>query len=671
MRNFKRASALLLALALTFGLAVPAFAAGEETQRGVLTYTEPIAAQYDDAGLFIDGLAPVKKDGKWGFIDKNGNVAIDFQYDYAWRFNEGYAMVAKAVSFTPSGFSEYITYDFRYYMEAEIGFVDAEGKYTTLINPAASYDNDQRPVPGPLTLTFHDVTIDYGDGDVYTSRFLPEEETWLFHQGVVLFRDVDPESGYPTQRTFKTDGTEVRPEENGYSFGNPTGPMNEGLIPIVSGECGGYMDINGKPFLFEEEEFGPEITTDWGTLRNSRWICSVNTFNQGLALATQAVYDAATHETTYLTGFIDKDYNWVIEPQFNYWYWQDTYRTCQVFGETGLASVAKADRKWGAIDKTGAVVIPFQYEQLGVVGCGLQMFAQDGKYGYLDAETHEAAIPAQYAAASSFSSSLGLAAVYDGKNAFLIDRNGSAVPGADSLDPSTYFIRKDDGSYQTYTPDQYVIVKHNGKYGYGKIDYLPELPSEGDTTAWAYSEVVEAIESDLVPVSLQNLYRQDITRGEFCDLIVQTVSEVLGKDVETLVLERTGKTLAALRKESSFNDTVSTNVAAAFALGIVNGMSDTTFKPYGQIKRQEAAAMLARAARLLELEPGAGIQFNDAGSFASWAKDEIDYVSGLVDPVTNNRVMNGVSIDRFSPTGTYTREQAISTTLRLFHCAAE
>lgn len=79
--------------------------------------------------------------------------------------------------------------------------------------------------------------------------------------------------------------------------------------------------------------------------------------------------------------------------------------------------------------------------------------------------------------------------------------------------------------------------------------------------------------------------------------------------------------------------------------------------------------MLARAARLLGLEAGTGVSFNDADTFAGWAKDDISYVSGLVDPVSSNRVMNGVSSDRFDPAGSYTREQAILTTLRLFRCA--
>lgn len=667
MCKLRKTAALLLALSLSFVLAAPAFAAEDNPQRGVLSYTELITPQYEDAGLFIDGLAPVKKNGKWGYIDESGTVVIDFQYDYAWRFSEGYALVAKATDTSAGNDSEY---DYTYYMEAEIGFIDRDNHYTALVDPAADYDSGWNPVPGPLTLTFHDVVFHYPNGDTDSSRFVPEEETWLFHNGAALLKAVDPESGYAKQFIYRADGTRIVSQNGIDLLGTPTGPLNEGLIPIrEEGGRAGYVDVNGNGEIFLEEPFGPEITTDWGTDQSYRSIYHATSFNQGLAAAYQHTYDAATGDGTGLIGFLDKNYNWVIQPQYTDFYWKDTYRTCEIFGETGLASMADASGKWGAIDKSGATVIPFQYDLLGYVSGGLLLFKQGGKYGYLDAETCQTAIPAQYEIASNFGS-LALAAVYDGTKAFLIDRNGNAVPGADVLDPSTYFIKNEDtGLYQTYEPDEYVVIEKNGKYGYGKLEYLPELPQQDDTAGWAYGEVVEAIEDGLVPVYLQNLYRQDITRAEFCDLMMRTVSEALGKNVEDLVLERTGKSLTALRQEYHFNDTTSISTVAAYALGIVQGNSDTTFNPYGQINRQEAAAMLARAARVLGLTAGTGAQFNDANTFADWAKSEITFVSGLVDPVTGNRVMNGVSSDRFGPTGTYTREQAVATALRLYHCA--
>ena len=56
-------------------------------------YKEIIKPQYEFARGVNDGLAAVKKDGKWGYIDVNGKVMIPFSYDIAYSFSEGYAVV--------------------------------------------------------------------------------------------------------------------------------------------------------------------------------------------------------------------------------------------------------------------------------------------------------------------------------------------------------------------------------------------------------------------------------------------------------------------------------------------------------------------------------------------------------------------------------------------------
>ena len=44
---------------------------------------------YDEAYGFNNGtLAPVMKNGKWGYIDKNKNEVIPLKYDFAWSFNQ-------------------------------------------------------------------------------------------------------------------------------------------------------------------------------------------------------------------------------------------------------------------------------------------------------------------------------------------------------------------------------------------------------------------------------------------------------------------------------------------------------------------------------------------------------------------------------------------------------
>ena len=74
-------------------------------------------------------------------------------------------------------------------------------------------------------------------------------------------------------------------------------------------------------------------------------------------------------------------------------------------------------------------------------------------------------------------------------------------------------------------------------------------------------------------------------------------------------------------------------IGAANASGIVNGVGSGKFNPDGTITRQEAAAMVARAAKLcgLDTEMDAGAtkdvlaQFGDYRSVASWAKESLAF----------------------------------------------
>jgi KWG Leptospira. len=54
----------------------------------------------DETGSFREGLAVVKKDGKYGYIDKTGAVVLPVIYDRATSFSEGHAAVKKDGAWT-------------------------------------------------------------------------------------------------------------------------------------------------------------------------------------------------------------------------------------------------------------------------------------------------------------------------------------------------------------------------------------------------------------------------------------------------------------------------------------------------------------------------------------------------------------------------------------------
>jgi len=186
--------------------------------------------------------------------------------------------------------------------------------------------------------------------------------------------------------------------------------------------------------------------------------------------------------------------------------------------------------------------------------------------------------------------------------------------------------------------------------------FVPEGASD-----WAIEEISAAVSVGLVPDDLRSDYQKNITREEFCRLMVRLVSKASGKDETSIYDEH-----EPLDYEI-FSDTRSADVLIAHELGIVNGVGDGKFNPGGSITREEAATMLARTAAGLELTSGQAITFHDSDSFSPWAKEGIALVSGLTDATSGKAVMGG-SGDLFSPRSTYTREQAILTVLRIFHC---
>ena len=52
-----------------------------------------VDGNFESVGNFSEGLACVKVDGKWGYIDKSGKQVIKCQYDWADNFSEGLASV--------------------------------------------------------------------------------------------------------------------------------------------------------------------------------------------------------------------------------------------------------------------------------------------------------------------------------------------------------------------------------------------------------------------------------------------------------------------------------------------------------------------------------------------------------------------------------------------------
>ena len=162
---------------------------------------------------------------------------------------------------------------------------------------------------------------------------------------------------------------------------------------------------------------------------------------------------------------------------------------------------------------------------------------------------------------------------------------------------------------------------------------------------WAFRYVNRAVELGLVPRLLNRAFSYSTTRAEFTHFAVALYETITRSEISGRI---------------PFIDTIDTNVQKAAYIGVVQGVGDGRFDPWGGLTREQAATMLARLAYAIGSPlPEYAATFSDNDAISSWAIDAVGQVQAA-------GIMSGVGNNMFDPQGTYTREQSIVTMLRLF-----
>ncbi|RED56257.1 S-layer homology domain-containing protein [Cohnella lupini] len=164
---------------------------------------------------------------------------------------------------------------------------------------------------------------------------------------------------------------------------------------------------------------------------------------------------------------------------------------------------------------------------------------------------------------------------------------------------------------------------------------------------WAEATIIQAAELGIVSGYDDGTFRPNrtVTREEFAVLLVKAL-KLTGEGEDFVFTDL--NVLSLWAKQS---------VALAVKAGIINGYSDGTFRPRGEITRLEMASMIARALDL-SVKSSGDTGFADDSSIPAWGKEAVKSLVHL-------GIINGKSANRFDPNGKTTRAEAVTILLRM------
>jgi hypothetical protein len=351
-----------------------------------LLYAQNDTKGYDDVYSFSEGLAMVKLNGKWGFIDKTGKEIIPLKYDGAHSFSEGLVVVElnEKYGFIDTTGKEVIPlkYDDAWSFSEGLANVKLNGKWGIIDKTGKEvippkYDDAWSFSEG---LAMVKLNAKYGFIDKTGKEVIPlkYDRAGYFSEGLVWI-ELNEKYGF-----IDTTGKEVIPPkyDGAYSYG--AYPFREGLARVKLNEKYGFIDTTGKEVIpLKYDDAYP--------------------FREGLAMV----------KLNDKWGGIDTTGKEVIPPKYD-----DAWS----FSE-GLAMV-ELNGKWGFIDKTGKEVIPLKYDIAGDFSEGLALVELNEKYGFIDT-TGKEVIPLKYDRAWNFKEGFAIVEL-NGKQGF-IDRTGKEV----------------------------------------------------------------------------------------------------------------------------------------------------------------------------------------------------------------------------------------------------
>jgi hypothetical protein len=395
-----------------------------------------------------DPLFRIEEDGKWGFINRSGDVVIEPRYeDCYYQFSEGLAAVKT---------------------NGKWGYIDS----TNQMLIAARFDGAQ--------------SFKGGIAAVRVGRPFEGEGKWGYidKTGKYLFEPTDALS------------------YSGFS---------DGLMPVRKGEKWGYLNTKGEwaiPSRFADaNDFSEGLAgvQDAGSTAgfidlNGNWVIRLDDavphyygFSEGLA----SVLDNKTG----LFGYVEKSGDWVIPPKFS-------GATCFSGGCAAVQITTKDEsgwpaRHWGVINKDGEMIVEPKFENIWPFEEGMAVAILDGKWGFLDVEGN-LAIPCKFDSGTDFYKGLAymrMGSDLDTSWSGYINKQGEYVwcpkDFAEKDKARAKAKAKADELAEEANPSIKILIGKDAKGKGLRVTYPSKIPFEGEGAGEIPLTVVNLLEDDV------------------------------------------------------------------------------------------------------------------------------------------------------------------------------
>lgn len=346
----------------------------------------------------------VKEMGRWGFIDKNGNLVVEPKYVFSTPFSEGISL-----NKTTNGKLQLLNLSGTIIAENELDFTYIgqlhEGMASIKIDDRWGFvDSNASLVIQPQFKRAYNFDEGYSEVELNTGKWSFIDLNGRFITGLT-FRGVSPFSEGLAAFYGSSDGTDVGfltgsgeidfevdniyldflagvQYKNGYvSAGTLTKPylLKHLFMPNSWGyRDWGYLDRNGQ-FIYETDIYFPLDNCRFRFFDGSKYGVK-NGANDWIAdpvfeFVDLYVEDVSVVRISNRYGYMGLDGGFISSPNF---------LQANRFSE-GVAAVQFSDTgKWGFIEKDGKVLLHGKFDSASDFNGGLSRVEFDGEWGYLD-----------------------------------------------------------------------------------------------------------------------------------------------------------------------------------------------------------------------------------------------------------------------------------------------